>query len=244
MDKGDIEFVIGLLFSILAFCGLDWKWFRRYIPVPPINRRNLFVLIGISGSILFSVLGWIRYHHEMLAKSPVVIMRTPAPPLSNPSRQTQPSAYSELKKVTEAVDKESKDWINGVDMCQSLHDKWLAGVEGEGNPPTQADKGRASRRYVKCMQRLMDGFHMEDSMAIGSAVEDAIARMQKPGKLQITPNRASALSREFKDALTKSQNGPSLENPKPDVNDRLRFKPLLDFLTGLLKQLGNYPESP
>lgn len=183
------------------------------------------------------------------ASSPSLVKQSPArqktlqPSPLNP-KGARISPYSGLKKVIGEVNRESKDWVNGVDMCQSKYSMWLAHVEGEGNPPTQSDKGRASRRYVICMMGFMGGFHMEDSMSIRGAVENAIVRMQMPGKEQITPNQASALRRQCEDALTKSQVGPSLENPAPDANDTLRFRPLLDFLTGLLNQLGNYPEGP
>lgn len=160
------------------------------------------------------------------------------------TREAEISAYSELKNVIEAVNNASKDWTNGVVRCQDSHDMWLANVEGPGEPPTQADRKRADFRYVICMKGFEDGFHMEDSMSIRAAVEDAIARMQLPGSEQITPNQALAIRQECKDALTKSQALPSLENPAPEANDTLRFKPLLDFLTRLLNRLGNYPENP
>lgn len=190
-----------------------------------------------------------RTSSNRLAASTASVKQPPAAQKESLARQPSPreaqiSAYSELKNVIEAVNNASKDWANGVEMCQDTHDMWLANVEGPGEPPTQSDRTRASVRYALCMKGVEDGFRAEDSTPIRAAVEDAIARMQLPGSEQITPNQALAIRQEFKDALTKSQALPSLENPAPEASDVRRFKPLLDFLTRLLNQLGNYPENP
>ncbi|HKS72488.1 MAG TPA: hypothetical protein VJQ82_04780 [Terriglobales bacterium] len=90
----------------------------------------------------------------------------------------------------------------------------------------------------------MQNFHLAESMTVGTAVEDAIKRMEMPGEKQITPNQASQLRQAYRAALVTAETSPSLNELQTRRVDPQRFEQFVDFLTELLKRLGDYRENP
>jgi len=58
MDKADMYFALSSFFDVLVFFGLDWKVLRGEGPMNPAKKRQIFLLILIALSFIFSCVGW------------------------------------------------------------------------------------------------------------------------------------------------------------------------------------------
>jgi hypothetical protein len=64
MGKDDIYFIVGTVLAILALFGTDWNIVRGRLAVSmkPNRWREILVLLAVIGSLVFSGIGWYRYH--------------------------------------------------------------------------------------------------------------------------------------------------------------------------------------
>lgn len=202
---------------------------------------------GCAVAGIFVLVAWaileIRSYHPVSKLPSPATESAPQPSQSAPGKG-KPTAYSELQKAIEKVSAESSDWTTGVHKCESAYWRYTNSVTSGRGRLSQSDKDQAGLRYALCVQTLMQNFHPAESMSVGTAVEDAIERMQMPVEKQITPNEASQLRQAYEAALVTAETPPSLNELQTRSVDPRRFEQLVDFLTELLKQLGGYRESP
>jgi hypothetical protein len=163
----------------------------------------------------------------------------PASPAPIPQPQSSargPSAYQELQDAMEAVDRLSGDkWKATIVDALSVKTRSLA---GDGGPPQTADASFRDRMIRLDQDVQRDWPTLEQQ--VRKAHSDAINRMSQPGSLQLTRNQIEADKEQF----NKSLESPRQKAFDPENPDMDRFSPLLTYLRGLLKQLGDYPEVP
>ncbi|WP_348265077.1 hypothetical protein P8935_11175 [Telmatobacter sp. DSM 110680] len=175
---------------------------------------------------------------------PLTPQPMPTPPQQATGEQpsfSEPSARAQLEDVTRQVQKVAGDWRQTIINCECPPNGRCRGpVMGPQSP----ENDRIN--YLACILKKSDTIQSDwfkASVGVCPVVHKAMDRMLRPGSNQVAPNYAT----QQEDKCVGLFNPHLLESDIQTLNsrplDKDRFQPNLDFLGGLDKKLGDYPEN-